>query len=74
MYQILLCDDEKDIVTALEIYLRNDDYKIFKAYNGADALKILTEEEIHLVLLDIMMPLWTASLHSRSYANLAMFL
>lgn len=56
MYQILLCDDEKDIVTALEIYLRNDDYKIFKSYNGADALKILTEEEIHLVLLDIMMP------------------
>ena len=56
MYQILLCDDEKDIVTAIEIYLRNDDYKIFKAYNGADALKILTEEEIHLVLLDIMMP------------------
>ena len=56
MYQILLCDDEKVIVTALEIYLRNDDYKIFKAYNGADALKILTEEEIHLVLLDIMMP------------------
>ena len=56
MYKILLCDDEKDIVTALEIYLRNDDYKIFKAYNGADALKILTEEEIHLVLLDIMMP------------------
>lgn len=56
MYQILLCDDEKDIVTALEIYLRNDDHKIFKAYNGADALKILTEEEIHLVLLDIMMP------------------
>lgn len=56
MYQILLCDDEKDIVTALEIYLSNDDYKIFKAYNGADALKILTEEEIHLVLLDIMMP------------------
>ena len=56
MYQILLCDDEKDIVTALEIFLRNDDYKIFKAYNGADALKILTEEEIHLVLLDIMMP------------------
>ena len=56
MYQILLCDDEKDIVTALEIYLRNDDYKIFKAYNGADELKILTEEEIHLVLLDIMMP------------------
>ena len=56
MYNILVCDDEKDIVTALEIYLRNDDYKIFKAYNGADALKILTEEEIHLVLLDIMMP------------------
>ncbi|MDD7403118.1 MAG: DNA-binding response regulator, partial [bacterium] len=36
MYHILLCDDEKDIVTALEIYLRSEDYKIFKAYDGAE--------------------------------------
>lgn len=56
MYQILLCDDEKDIVSALEIYLHSDEYKIFKAYNGVEALKIMHEEEIHLVLMDIMMP------------------
>lgn len=56
MYQILLCDDEKDIVSALEIYLHSDEYKIFKAYNGAEALKIMHQEEIHLVLMDIMMP------------------
>ena len=77
MYQILLCDDEKDIVTALEIYLRNDDYKIFKAYNGADALKILTEEEIHLVLLDIMMPHMdgiTALTKLREFSNVPVIL
>ena len=77
MYQILLCDDEKDIVTALEIYLRNDDYKIFKAYNGADALKILTEEEIHLVLLDIMMPHMdgiAALTKLREFGNVPVFL
>lgn len=56
MYQILLCDDEKDIVSALEIYLHSDEYKIFKAYNGVEALKIMRKEEIHLVLMDIMMP------------------
>lgn len=56
MYHILLCDDEKDIVTALEIYLRSEDYKIFKAYDGTEALEIIKKEEIHLVLMDIMMP------------------
>ncbi len=57
MYNILICDDEKDIVAALEIYLRVEDYKIFKAYNGQEALDIVNKNEIHLVLMDIMMPL-----------------
>ncbi len=57
MYNILICDDEKDIVSALEIYLKVEDYKIFKAYNGQEALEIVNNNEIHLVLMDIMMPL-----------------
>lgn len=56
MYHILVCDDEKDIVSALEIYLKADGYQIYKAYNGQEALDVLAREEIHLVLLDIMMP------------------
>ena len=56
MYNILICDDEKDIVSALEIYLRADGYKTFSAGNGVEALEILSREEIHLVLMDIMMP------------------
>ncbi len=56
MYNILLCDDEKDIVSALKIYLSNQDYNFFEANNGAEALNILRTENIHLVLMDIMMP------------------
>ncbi len=56
MYNILVCDDEKDIVSALEIYLKSDGYSVYKAYNGKEALKVIENEEIHLVLLDIMMP------------------
>lgn len=56
MYNILICDDEKDIVSALKIYLESDGYNTFCAYSGEDALKIIEENEIHLVLLDIMMP------------------
>lgn len=56
MYHILVCDDEKDIVSALEIYLQAEGYKIYKAYNGREALAIMREAEIHLVLMDIMMP------------------
>jgi len=56
MYRILVCDNEKDIVSALEIYLKAEGYEVYKAYNGKEALDILTETEIHLVLLDIMMP------------------
>lgn len=53
---ILVCDDERDIVKAVSIYLRAEGYNIFPAYNGKEALKILEEESIDLVLLDIMMP------------------
>ena len=56
MYNILICDDEQDIVSALEIYLASEDYNLFKAYSGEEALKIIENNEIHLALLDIMMP------------------
>lgn len=56
MYHILICDDEEDIVNALKIYLNADDMKFFVAYNGVEALEILAKEEIHVILLDIMMP------------------
>ena len=56
MYRILICDDEKDIVSALKIYLTAEGYESFEAYNGKEALKILESEEVHLALLDIMMP------------------
>lgn len=56
MNNILICDDERDIVNALKIYLANPDYRIFEAYNGLEALEIIEKEEIHLILLDIMMP------------------
>lgn len=55
-YNILVCDDEKDIVSAIEIYLVAEGYNVFKAYDGLEALEILDKEEIHLVLMDLMMP------------------
>ena len=56
MYNILICDDERDIVNALKIYLADPNYTLFEAHTGAEALDILDREDIHLVLLDIMMP------------------
>lgn len=56
MYKILICDDEKDIVSALKIYLENAGYETRCAYNGEEALNIIDNEEVHLALLDIMMP------------------
>lgn len=56
MYNVLVCDDDKEIVKAIKIYLSKEGYKIFEAYNGKQALKVMNEEEIHLVILDIMMP------------------
>ena len=56
MYNILICDDDRDIVNALKIYLTNPDYRLLTAYNGAEALATVEKEEVHLILLDIMMP------------------
>ena len=56
MDNILVVDDDKEIVNAIEIYLKREGYNIIKAYNGNEALKKLEENEIHLIILDIMMP------------------
>ena len=56
MYNILICDDDKDIVNALKIYLQNPDYRLFEAYNGAEAVDLSQKENFHLILMDIMMP------------------
>lgn len=55
-YNVLVVDDDKAIVEAIEIYLRGEGYNIFKAYDGAEALEVIKEEEIHLIIMDIMMP------------------
>lgn len=55
-FNILVCDDDKAIVDAIEIYLKQENYNIIKAYNGEEALNILSKTEIHLIILDVMMP------------------
>ena len=56
MYNILICDDDRDIVSALEIYLTSEGYHTFPAYDGLQALEIMKKEDIHLILMDVMMP------------------
>lgn len=56
MYHILICDDERDIVNALKIYLNDSNYALHEAYNGREALQVMEREEIQLVLMDVMMP------------------
>lgn len=56
MYNIIVCDDEKDIVSALEIYLTAEGYHVFRAENGREALTLAQNEDVHLMLLDVMMP------------------
>lgn len=56
MANILICDDDQDIINALKIYLSDPDYHIFEANHGQEALSIMEREDIHLVLMDIMMP------------------
>jgi len=53
---ILVCDDEHEIVDAIEIYLSNEGYDVLKAHNGVEALRLLKEKKVHLVIMDIMMP------------------
>ena len=56
MYNVLVCDDEKDIVSALRIYLTSEGYHVIEAFNGKEAVEAVENNEIHLVLMDIMMP------------------
>ena len=56
MYNILICDDERDIVNALKIYLADPEYTLFEAFTGRQALDVIAREDIHLILMDIMMP------------------
>ena len=56
MYTVLICDDDKDIVSALDIYLTSEGYRTLKAYDGLECLKLVEEHEVHLILLDVMMP------------------
>ena len=56
MNNILVCDDEKDSVDAIEIYLMQEGFQVFKAYNGEEALEQIKKQDIHLLVIDIMMP------------------
>ena len=56
MFKILVCDDEKEIVEAIEIYLIQEGYEVLKAYDGMEALDILRKEEVNLLIIDVMMP------------------
>ncbi|MCC3870167.1 response regulator transcription factor [Terrisporobacter mayombei] len=56
MYNILVVDDDKEIVESIEIFLRNEGYNVYKAYNGIEALDVLVNKDVHLILMDIMMP------------------
>lgn len=72
MYNILICDDQPDIVNALKIYLSPEGYQLFEAYTGRQALEVMKSHDIHLVLLDIMMPEMdgiTATSRIREFSN-----
>ena len=73
MANILVCDDDREIVDAIEIYLSQDGYKIYKAYDGEQAIRILDKEDIHLLIMDIMMPRLDgirATLKIREYSSI----
>ena len=77
MYNILICDDQPDIVSALKIYLKPEEYQLFEAANGAEALAIVEKEDIHLILLDVMMPQMdgiTATAKIREFSNVPIIL
>ena len=77
MYNILICDDQPDIVNALKIYLAPEGYSLFEAFNGKEVLEILQEKEIHLILLDVMMPVMdgiTATAKIRETSNVPIIL
>lgn len=73
MANILVCDDDREIVDAIEIYLSQDGYRIFKAYDGEQAIEMLKKEDIHLLIMDIMMPKLDgirATLKIREYSSI----
>ena len=73
MANLLVCDDDREIVDAIEIYLSQDGYKIYKAYDGEQAIQILDKEDIHLLIMDIMMPRLDgirATLKIREYSSI----
>ena len=77
MYNILICDDQPDIVNALKIYLTPEGYNLLTASNGAEALEIARREDLHLILLDIMMPQMdgiTATAKIREFSNVPIIL
>lgn len=77
MKNILICDDEKDIVDALKIYLNNGDYNIYTACNGKEAVDLVHQNDIHLILMDIMMPKIdgiTAMTAIRKFSNIPIIL
>ena len=72
MYNVLICDDQPDIVNALKIYLTPEGYNLFEAYTGREAVDIVKNHDIHLILLDIMMPQMdglTATARIREFSN-----
>ncbi len=77
MYTILICDDQPDIVNALKIYLAPEGYRLLEAYTGEEALDIVRREDVHLVLLDVMMPRMdgiTATARIREFSNVPVIL
>ncbi|MCR4728880.1 MAG: response regulator transcription factor [Lachnospiraceae bacterium] len=56
MANILVCDDDREIVDAIEIYLQQENFQVFKAYDGIEAIEVLNNNEIHLLVIDVMMP------------------
>ena len=77
MYNILVCDDEKDIVAALKIYLSSENYNVFEAYSGKEAIDIVNSNNIHLILMDVMMPQMdgiSATAKLREYTNIPIIL
>ena len=77
MANILICDDERDIVRALKIYLESEGYHTVEAFNGNEAIEAVRQQEIHLVLMDIMMPECdgiTAMVKLREFSNVPVIL
>ena len=56
MFKILVCDDDKEIVEAIEIYLTQEGYEVLKAYDGEEAIQTLKKEHVDLLIMDVMMP------------------